>query len=58
LPPTPTNFAVRKLPNNFTAISMMQSVKRQCIEENSTAAKRCRADDAQALALAAHMCKV
>ena len=58
LPPTPTNDAVRKLPKNFTAISMMQSVKRQCIEENSTAAKRCRADDAQALALAAHMCKV
>ena len=56
--PAATDDAVRKLPKNFTAISMVQSVKRQCIEANSTAAKRCRADDAQALAHAAHMCKV
>ena len=56
--PAATGDAVRKLPKNFTAISMVQSVKRQCIEANSTAAKRCRADDAQALAHAAHMCKV
>jgi hypothetical protein len=56
--PAATDDAVRKLPKNFTAISMMQSMKRQCIEANSTAAKRCRTDDAQALAHAAHMCKV
>ncbi len=56
--PAAADDAVRVLPKNFTAISMMQSVKRQCIEANSTAAKRCRTDDAQALAHAAHMCKV
>jgi len=56
--PAPTNDAVRKLPKNFTAISMMQSVKRRGIDANSTAAKRCHTDDAQALAHAAHMCKV
>jgi hypothetical protein len=56
--PGRTDDAVRKLPKNFTAISMMQSVKRKCIAANSTAAKRCCTDDAQALAHAAHMCKV
>ena len=56
--PAPTSDAVRKLPKNFTAISMMQSMKRQCSEANSTAAKRSRTDDTQALAHAAYMCKV
>jgi hypothetical protein len=58
LTPAPTSDAVRELPKNFTAISMIQSVKRPCIDANSTAAKRCRTDDAQALAHAAYMCKV
>ena len=58
LTPAATDDAVRKLPKNFTAISMMQSMKRQCSEANSTAAKRSRTDDTQALAHAAYMCKV
>lgn len=56
--PAASDDAVRMLPKNFTAISMMLSVKRQCFEANSTAEKRFRTDDAQAFAHAAHMCKV
>jgi hypothetical protein len=56
--PAPTSDTVRNLPKNFTAISMMQSMKRHCSEAKSTAAKRSRTDDTQALAHAAYMCKV
>ena len=49
---------VKALPKNFTAIAMLQSAKRQSIEANSSASKRRRFDNTQALADAARMCEL
>jgi hypothetical protein len=52
----PTRDDMSALPQNFTAVAMLQSTKRQSIEAKPTVCKRRRFDSTEALANAVWMC--